>query len=328
MSGTEIPALLLRWFALPVHPDDLDAEHAGLSDAFLTSRERDTAHGTAFAALLGADADGVPPVAVPQDDLGRTLALLARGESAVIAAAAALEEAGQRGESLPPSDAVAALAAELDALAARSFELSGLGLARPVQTQARLWLYASAPAPLAPASLALLREALGDVDGTAHRRGVAHAFAVLGRAVAVGGRSDLWQQTVAGLDARHGPLLPRDLAWWVAGCAGAVVARDSRWFRAQRTREQAEALLSPALASRSSQERERSEAVLAQLAMAFAVNPDLDERPFLATLSGIVEETLPRLSDAGARDHLLLRAADLGLRSTAPAEPLAAALDA
>ena len=328
MSGTEIPALLLRWFALPVHHDALDAEHADLSEALLACPERDTAHASAFAALLGADADGVPPVPVPQDDLGRTLSLLARGESAVIAAAQALEQAGRRGESLPPSDAVAALAAELDALASRSFELSGLGLARAVQTHARLWLYASTADPLAPASLALLREALGEVDGTAHRRGVAHAFAVLGRAAASGGRSDLWQQTVSGLDARHGPLLPRDLAWWIAGCAGAVVARDSRWFRAQRTREQAEALLAPALASRSAPEAERAEAVLVELAMAFAVNPDLDERPFLVTLDRIVEETLPRLSGAGARDHLLLRAADLGLRSTAPAESLAAALDA
>ena len=160
MSGTEIPALLLRWFALPVHHDALDAEHADLSEALLACPERDTVHASAFAALLGADADGVPPVPVPQDDLGRTLSLLARGESAVIAAAQALEQAGRRGESLPPSDAVAALAAELDALASRSFELSGLGLARAVQTHARLWLYASTADPLAPASLALLREAL------------------------------------------------------------------------------------------------------------------------------------------------------------------------
>lgn len=307
--------LVLRWFALPVHPDDRDAQKVDLIEAFLASPERDTPSGAVFAALLGIAE--TPRGGAPNDELGQALSLLVRGEAAAHAFGIAWAQAEQRGETLAPSAAMAALAAELDALASRSFELSALGLARAVQTHARLWLYASAPDPLAPAALVLLREAVTQIDGPEHRRSVAHAFTVLAGAVATAGRSDLWRDSVAVCDDRHGPLLPRDLAWWIAGCAGSVIARDARWFRARRTREQAEALLGPALASTERLEVDRAEGVLVELAMAYAVNPDLDERPFLDTLDDTVAALLPRLSRADSRDALLLQAAPLALRSRA-----------
>ncbi|QIK73459.1 hypothetical protein G7070_15820 [Propioniciclava coleopterorum] len=329
MTRPHVVTLLLRWLTLPVHPADLGREHDALVDALLDSPERETAHAHALGTLLAATTGEEPPPGHPAaDDLGTALSLLTRAEAAAIAAARSQEEADARGGSVPPSDAVASLAAQLDALASRSFELSDLGLARPLQAQARLWLVGAAQDPLAPATLTLLRQAIGDVEGERHRRVLGQSFAVLARAAAAGGRADLWQDAVEMLDARLGPLMPRDLAWWVAGWARQVVRLDSRWFRAQRTREQAEALLAPALASGTPVEVERAEAVRVELGVAYALNRDHDERPFLDVLDEVTAGLIADLGTAPAREHILSRSAALALRAPSRPERISTALTA
>lgn len=314
MTNLAVEALL-KWLALPIPPELARPELDGLRGIAGRLGESDTATAARIRALVAATAgeDSVP-VPPPTDDLSRALELLIRGERAVLATEEEMTRRAHAGEGTLPSPASAEVAGQLERLVRSSDQLRGIGVASALSAHASGWIVAHSTDLLGHATQTLLRIAVDQMIMGIARRSVAQAFSALSRGTATHGRADVWQAQVQHLIDRHPDDLPADLAWWVALRSTAVIRCDSRWFRAARTREQAEALLDLSPAPDDPGAPDRLDAVRVELAVAYSLNADLDERPWAETVDEILRGLLARLGQAGA-ELALMRFGELLLRS-------------
>lgn len=306
---------LLKWLALPIPPELTIYELDELKAIADRMEQQDPATAARLRALVAATTqETAEPAPAPSDDIARAMNLLTRGEQAAIAADEEMVRRAQAGEGSLPSPAVAETAGALDRLARSSQQLRDAGLSSVLSAYASGWMVAHSVDPLGSSTQTLLRIAIDQMIAAIPRRSLAQAFAALARAAATHGRADIWQAQVQHLMDRHGDDVPADLAWWVALRSAAVIRHDSRWFRAHRTREQAEALLDLPPTSDDSAAPDRLDAVRVELAVAYALNPDLDERPWIETVNEILRGLLVRLGQPGA-EFALMRFGELIRRS-------------
>jgi hypothetical protein len=242
---TITPDALISWLALPVAPDDLTtalsrarADHGGdpVTDWLLDTADPDK------------DQREVSEVRLPEPEDAHQAAALLLGRIQLLDH---VNEAWNRHReqegSLPsPSLDVISEADRLASLAAAHADTLGPDLAALLTAAAAAVQTAHALEPVSATSRETLRRAVDGMRAGAPRRWLSWAFGALARRAAEAGRPDLWQGEVGHLIDQltvHRSDYPADLARAVAVYAAAVVARDSRRERADRTRHQTEMLL-------------------------------------------------------------------------------------
>lgn len=307
---------LLGWLALPIPQELLEHDIERLQTTAASAGSAEPFVRRLIAATTETDAPRPP--GIPSNDLERALDLLARGERAAVETDREAWRLHQEGQRMVPSAAVLSSAGSLHALARTSQELRAAGVAGAIAAHATAWLFAHNSDPLSPPAQAVLRDAVAGLFAQMPRRGLAQAFSALARACTHQGRADLWQAQVQNLMDTHPDSVPYDLAWWVALRSVPVIAGDSRWFRAAKTRTQAEQLLDLRHDPDDPGQHDRLDAVRVELAEAYVMNRDLDEEPWTVTLDKVVHDLIGRLGAFGI-DLVLDRFTMLVMRSYASA---------
>jgi hypothetical protein len=253
-----------------------------LRERVLATDELPSGERALLARLLGGANDGGVPTA-SDDDLGRMLVLLVRGQRAS-------DTLGGIG----PSDAVASVAAELDALADSSALLQQRGLGELARSPAYAWLVAFDGRGLSPTKVSTARRLLALDPESTSPQAYSTAFTTLALEAADGGRADVWQDLVGTYLTAVAPRIPGEVSARIAELSSPVIENDSRWFRARRTLEQSLELLS--IARGRGADAAVADWCAIDLGLAYVHNRDLDERPPLVELDETVGLIAPELA--------------------------------
>lgn len=212
----------------------------------------------------------------------------------------------------------AAIADRLEALTASSTQLSLLGISNLFLSMALAYRSRFGASGVSSERIELIERLFKlPAHGTWSR---AHLIA-LGRFsddVIDTGRADLWQQVIEDLRVNLAGQLPGAIPLTIASYTLGIISEDSRWYRAQRTWDQAEELLADALTGHDPIPPGYSDALSIDLALAFLRNRDLDERPYLDVISDTYDTVHGRIQPSGRGDLLAKFALLLSHLRTSP----------
>ncbi len=303
-------SLVMAWSRMPLDPHeflpivDLLREQAlGVADPVL----RGQVDRLVELSSATVEQPGERPEEVTGDDLVTALNLQAR-----------MIWQGHDASATGRDDTVAALADRLDDLVAGSAQLRDLGLDVAMASDVAAHLVRFASTGVSTERAMLIRRLFDLPPERVRTNSYVRALTPFALAAAEAGRADLWQQIAEEFLDRIGDRAPSDALVMIARHTQPLIERDSRWYRAEQTWDQATQMITLAETGQHPLPAGSGDRVRIALGLAFLDNRDLDERPFLDVVSDVYDKVHGQLQPSG-RPELLARSALRLVNSWVPA---------